>query len=76
MIKIIKDVVVICHLRKIRQKAGFRQVTLAHRLQVRRQTIANIEKEKNLPSVKFALQLADYLDVKVEDIFQLVSDED
>lgn len=41
-----------------------------------RQTINSIEKNKYIPSLPVALNLAKYFGVKVEDIFQLMGDDD
>ena len=47
------------------------QDSLAQKLQVSRQTVNAIENGKFNPSVKLALQIADYFECKVEDIFYL-----
>ena len=45
------------------------QEDLARDLEVTRQTILSIEKEKYDPSLKLAFKIANYFDVKIEDIF-------
>jgi putative transcriptional regulator len=50
------------------------QEQLAERIGVTRQTILSIEKGKFTPSVALALQLAEVLRVKVEDLFQIKRD--
>lgn len=47
------------------------QEELAEKVDVSRQTIHSIENGKFNPSVKLALQLAEFFDCKVEDIFYL-----
>ena len=46
------------------------QETLAEKLNVTRQTILAIEKEKYDPSLELAFKIADIFNVKIEDIFQ------
>jgi len=47
------------------------QEELAKSIGVSRQTIHAIERNKFVPSVQTALKLADYFNVKVEELFQL-----
>ncbi|OOQ59851.1 helix-turn-helix transcriptional regulator [Mucilaginibacter pedocola] len=54
-----------------RAKANITQDDLAKILNVSRQTIYSIEKNVYVPSTVIALKLADYFDVKVEDLFSL-----
>lgn len=58
-------------LKEIRLQKQFTQENLASRVGVTRQTIISIEKEKFVPSVKLALELAQALDVGLEDLFWL-----
>lgn len=58
-------------LRHFRRLADITQQELADRIGVTRQTILSIEKGKYTPSVALALQLAEALSVRVEDLFQL-----
>lgn len=60
-----------CHVRLYRRLVDMTQEQLAERIGVTRQTILSIEKGKFTPSVALALQLAEVLGVKVEDLFQL-----
>ena len=62
---------VINHIREIRQKKGITQIKMAEDLQVTRQTINAIEKNKYNPSLELALKLITYLDVPIEEIFIL-----
>jgi putative transcriptional regulator len=48
---------------------GLTQDSLAAKLQVTRQTIISIEKEKYDPSLELAFKMARLFDVKIEDIF-------
>jgi putative transcriptional regulator len=52
-------------------KGQITQDSLAKKLQVSRQTVNAIENGKFNPSVKLALQIADFFRCKVEDIFYL-----
>ncbi len=49
------------------------QAELAKNIKVSRQTIHAIETGKFVPSTTLALKIANYFDVKLEDIFQLES---
>jgi putative transcriptional regulator len=60
-----------CQVRRYRRLAELTQEQLAQSVGVTRQTILSIEKGKFTPSVALALQLADVLGVKVEELFQL-----
>ena len=46
------------------------QEALADKLQVTRQTILAIEKRKYAPSLELAFKIAEFFDVKIEDVFQ------
>lgn len=51
------------------------QEELANSIGVSRQTIHAIERNKFVPSVQTALKLADYFNLKVEELFQLSDDD-
>ena len=61
---------IINNLKLIREKKKISQSELAALLEVRRQTINGIEKNKYNPSLQLALKIAYYLDTPLEDIFQ------
>ena len=63
------------NLRVERAKLNIAQKDLANELGVARQTIHSIEHGKFNPSVKLALEIAQFFNVKVDDIFSLESDE-
>jgi putative transcriptional regulator len=54
-----------------RAKKEITQSELADALNVSRQTINSIEKNRFVPSTKLALRMAKYFDVGVEDLFIL-----
>ena len=58
-------------LKEVRLQKQFTQESLADTVGVTRQTIISIEKERFVPSVKLALQLAQALRVSLEDLFWL-----
>jgi putative transcriptional regulator len=58
-------------LKEIRLQHKLTQEALAEAVGVSRQTIIAIEKEKFVPSVKLALELAQALGVAFEDLFWL-----
>ena len=64
---------VIVRLREVRARYGVSQEKLAESVGVTRQTIIAIERGKYLPSLKLALKIARYFNLRVEDIFQLES---
>ncbi len=55
--------------RELREKAGMSQGQLAHTVDVSRQTINSIEKERYTPSLPLALTLARYFGTSVEKLF-------
>ncbi len=59
------------HLKELRNQKQLTQEQMAARVGVTRQTIIAIEKEKYVPSVKLALQLAAALDSPFENLFWL-----
>jgi len=58
-------------LKEIRLEKDFTQEALAKMVGVTRQTIIAIEKEKFVPSVKLALELANALNKPLESVFWL-----
>lgn len=62
---------VINNIKKIRMKKGIAQIKMAEDLQVTRQTINAIEKNKYNPSLELALKLVKYFDMPIEEIFIL-----
>jgi putative transcriptional regulator len=58
-------------LKESRLQKELTQESLAAKVGVTRQTIIAVEKEKFVPSVKLALQLARALDSRLEDLFWL-----
>jgi len=62
---------VINHIKETRLKKGITQVQMAEDLQITRQTINAIEKDKYNPSLELALKLAQYFNVPFEQLFYL-----
>lgn len=58
------------NLKVLRAKNDLTQQDLAEKVDVTRQTIISIEKQKYEPSLSLAFKLANYFDVKIEDIFK------
>jgi len=58
-------------LREIRDLHGFSQTEVAEAVKVSRQTIHSIETGKFIPTTVLALKLANFFQVKVEDVFFL-----
>lgn len=66
---------VVNYIKEIRLSRGITQVKMAEDLQVTRQTINAIEKNKYNPSLELALKLIDYFDVPIDKLFILEEDE-
>ena len=66
---------VVNYIREIRLARGITQLKMAKDLQVTRQTINAIEKNKYNPSLELALKLIAYFDVSIEEIFILKEDD-
>ena len=66
---------VVNHIKEIRLKKGITQVQMAEDLQITRQTINAIEKNKYNPSLELALKLIKYFDVPIEELFYLAETE-
>lgn len=62
---------VINHIQETRKSRQITQVKMAEDLQITRQTINAIEKNKYNPSLELALKLADYFDISFETLFYL-----
>ncbi|MFD1426828.1 putative transcriptional regulator [Kroppenstedtia sanguinis] len=60
--------------REIRKKRGITQDQLAKELQVTRQTIIAIERNRYNPSLELALKFANYFGQPVEEIFHLTEE--
>jgi putative transcriptional regulator len=58
------------NLKVLRAKYDLTQQNLAEKVDVTRQTIISIEKQKYEPSLTLAFKLANYFNVKIEDIFK------
>ena len=59
------------HIRDRRQQRGVTQEQLAAAVGVSRQTVISIEKENYTPSLLLAMQLAEFFDMSLEDLFYL-----
>lgn len=55
--------------KKMREGRGWSQGELAKRLNVSRQTVISIEKERYNPSLDLAFSLADLFERRIEEIF-------
>ncbi|WP_112182425.1 MULTISPECIES: helix-turn-helix transcriptional regulator [Paraliobacillus] len=62
---------VINHIQEVRKSRQITQVKMAEDLQITRQTINAIEKNKYNPSLELALKLASYFDIPFETLFYL-----
>ena len=57
--------------RNLRTGRGLSQQQLAEAMEVSRQTINSIEKERYTPSLPLAIALARYFDTTVEEVFRI-----
>ena len=62
------------HVRQHRARLKLTQQDLAERVGVRRQTILAIEKGHYVPSAMLAFQIARVLEMKVDDLFELIDE--
>lgn len=69
-------IAVINHIREIRRKKGITQIKMAEDLQVTRQTMNAIEKNKYNPSLELALKIIAYFEMPVEQVFILEEEDD
>ncbi|WP_188733025.1 helix-turn-helix transcriptional regulator [Oceanobacillus neutriphilus] len=67
---------VINHIREIRRKKGITQIKMAEDLQVTRQTMNAIEKNKYNPSLELALKIIAYFEMPIEQVFILEEEDD
>ncbi len=58
------------HLKTLRERQGYSQEHLATLLDVTRQTINSIEKERYDPSLPLAFKIARLFGLRIEDIFE------
>lgn len=56
-------------LEQLRKERNIKQEDLAAELQVSRQTIGSLENGRYNPSILLAFKIANYFNIKVEDIF-------
>jgi len=59
------------NLKELRQKRNLTQEELAHILDITRQTIIAIERNKYDPTLRLALKIAQFFETNVESIFML-----
>lgn len=64
------------YIRDVRLKKGITQIKMAEDLQVTRQTINAIEKNKYNPSLELALKIIAYFNMPIEEIFILEEDDE
>lgn len=58
-------------IKEFRKKMGVTQEQLAKAIDVSRQTVISLERDKPIPSIIQAYKIAEFFDVKIEDIFTL-----
>ena len=63
-------------IRELRAARRISQEDLAHAVGTTRQTITSIETEKYTASLPLAYRIARYFNLKIEDVFDLASEED
>jgi len=57
----------------LRKEKGISQKTLADAVHVSRQSITSLETYKYIASLELAYKIANYFDLKIEDVFDLYS---
>ncbi|MFI3804260.1 helix-turn-helix transcriptional regulator [Vagococcus fluvialis] len=58
-------------IKELRKEKGLRQEDLAEKLSVTRQTIIAVENDKYNPTLELAMKMARFLEITVEDLFEL-----
>lgn len=61
-------------IKEYREKMGIKQVELAELVNVRRETIVNLENGKYNPSLKLAMDIAGVFGTTVEELFEFADD--
>ena len=61
------------NLKQYRKEKGFTQEGFAELLGVSRQTVISVESGRYVPSTVLSLKMAEFLNQKVEDLFELES---
>ena len=61
---------IICNLYETRTKLGYTQHQVAEGTSISVRTLINIEKGKTLPSLLYAMKLANFLDQPVDELFE------
>lgn len=59
------------NIKEIRKQRGIKQLHLAEKLQVTRQTMTAIENNKYNPSLELALKIVNYFELPIDEIFIL-----
>ena len=62
------------HIKQHRARLDLTQQDLAEKVEVRRQTIISIEKNKYVPSALLAFRIARALGMKVDELFELIEE--
>lgn len=61
---------VVCRLKERRTSLGFTQRQVAEGTEMNVRTVINIEKGKTIPNLLYAMKLAKFLGVRVEEVFE------
>ena len=61
---------VVCRLKERRTSLGFTQRQVAEGTEMNVRTVINIEKGKTIPNLLYAMKLAKFLGVGVEEVFE------
>ena len=64
----------ITRVKEYREKAGLKQNELAELVNIRRETIVNLENGRYNPSLKLAMDIAKVFQVSVEELFEFTDD--
>ena len=61
---------IICRLKERRTSLGFTQRQVAEGTKINVRTIINIEKGKTIPNLLYAMKIAKFLEMGVEEVFE------
>lgn len=61
---------VVCRLKEVRTNLGLTQRQVAEGADINVRTVINIEKGKTIPNLLYAMKLAKFLGMRVEEVFE------
>ncbi len=66
----VKDLFLMTNIKEYREKTNMKQIDLAEKIGVRRETIVHLESGRYNPSLKMAMDIAKVFNATVEELFK------